>query len=255
MAAFDDLSQAYDNSIDWDSRLSREMPFLLSILGPPEGKRVLDLACGSGRHAVFLAVEGAEVIGLDTSKTMIQMAKKHAQSEDVKVNFIVADMKDILSVVEGSFDFVTCLGNSLALLPEIESVRQVLRGVHEIMKIGGSFVAQMLNFEEIHWTGFRSFPPKTGRLNDGTEVTFSRLLEHTDYPDSSTLIMASFRGNEQDTFAEVSTQKVLNLNQRIIDEALRSAQFEDFEVYADFDRSLFDRKYSRNMVVRADKRI
>lgn len=254
MNSFDYISQAYDNSIDWDTRLKQEMPFILSILGSPVEKRILDLACGSGRHAVALAASGAEVIGLDMSETMIHMARTLAQSLDVKPEFIIADMIDLLSVVDGSFDCVICLGNSLSLLPNLESVECIANDVYGILKPGASFIVQVLNFEEIHWTGFRNFPLRTGRMNDETEVSFARLFEHTDYPHSSTLIMSAFRSNDDKTVSEVSTQKVLNLNQRIIDEVFRLAGFEDLNIYSDFNRGLFDRKSSRNMVIRAAKK-
>jgi len=253
MSAFDDISLAYDNTTDWDARLSKEIPFLLSLMDDPKEKRVLDMACGSGRHSVSLAEHGAQVIGLDMSRTMIQAAKKHAESNSVNPTFIIADMVDVDRVVEGAFDLVICLGNSLALLNSVESVRSVMKTVYKLLNDGGSFVAQVLNFEEIHWTGFRNFPMKTGKLSDGTEVTFSRLFEHTDYPDSSTLIMSVFKSNEGEWTSEVSTQKVLNLKYDLMNDALIEAGFENREFFSDYVRSPFERKESRNMVTRSVK--
>ncbi len=253
MGAFDDISLAYDNTIDWKTRLSQEIPFLLSLLDNPKEKRVLDMACGSGRHSVSLAKHGAQVTGLDMSRTMIQAAQKHAESNGVKPVFIIADMVDVGRVVEGAFDLVICLGNSLALLNSVESVRSVMKAVYKLLNDGGSFVAQVLNFEEVHWTGFRNFPTKTGKLSDGTEVTFSRLFEHTDYPDSSTLIMSVSKNNDGAWISEVSTQKVLNLKHNVMSDALIEAGLGHVEFYSDYQRSPFDRKTSRNMVIRALK--
>ncbi|MHA2191397.1 MAG: hypothetical protein ACXAAP_14310 [Candidatus Thorarchaeota archaeon] len=58
MSTFDELAIVYDNSIDWDSRLKRELPFLLESLPTTGQRRVLDMACGSGRHSVALSSEG-----------------------------------------------------------------------------------------------------------------------------------------------------------------------------------------------------
>jgi 2-polyprenyl-3-methyl-5-hydroxy-6-metoxy-1,4-benzoquinol methylase len=253
MNSFDDISLAYDNTIDWDARLSREMPFLLSLLRRPENKRILDLACGSGRHSVALAAQGFDVIGLDMSKVMIQAANKHAEDNKVKPAFIVADMIDIDSVVEGSFDLIFCLGNSLALLHDIDSIRQLVKTIHNRLNDRAAFIVQVLNFEEIHWTGFRNFPTKTGKLSDETEVTFSRMFEHSDYPDSSTLIMSVFRMEDDNWISEVSTQKVLNLNYNIMIEILSMAGFRQVEFFSDYNESSFERKASRNMVIRAIK--
>ncbi len=253
MGAFDDITLAYDNTIDWKARLSQEMPFLLSVLNDPMEKRVLDMACGSGRHSVSLAKHGAQVIGLDMSRTMIQAAQKHAKTSGVEPIFIIADMVDVDHVVEGSFDLVICLGNSLALLNSFESVRDVVKTLYELLNDGGSFVAQVLNFEEIHWTGFRTFPTKTGKLSDGTEVTFSRLFEHTDYPDSSTLIMSVSGSNGGERTSEVSTQKVLNLKYDLLNDILVGAGFEHIEFFSDYVRSPFEKKESRNMVIHSVK--
>jgi len=253
MNSFDDISLAYDNTIDWDARLSREMPFLLSLLGKPESKRILDIACGSGRHSVALAAKGLQVIGLDMSRTMIQAANKHAEANKVKPTFIVADMIDVESMVEGYFDLIFCLGNSLALLHDVDSVRSLVKTIYRRLNDDGCFLAQILNFEEIHWTGFRNFPTKTGSLSDGTKVTFSRMFEHTDYPDSSTLIMSVFRKTNDDWVSEVSTQKVLNLNFGIMDNILNTIGFRHVEFFSDYNESPFEKKASRNMVIRAIK--
>ena len=253
MSAFDEISLAYDNTIDWDARLSREIPFLVSLLSEPEKKRVLDIACGSGHHSVALAAQGAEVIGLDMSRTMIRAAQKHAEEKKVSPAFIVADMVDVESMVEGYFDLIFVLGNSLALLYDADSVRKLVKTIYQKLNDGGYFIAQVLNFEEIHWTGFRNFPTKTGNLSDGTELTFSRMFEHTDYPDSSTLIMSVFRKTNDDWVSEVSTQKVLNLNFSIMNNILNTTDFRDVEFFSDYSESPFEKKTSRNMVIRAIK--
>ena len=149
MSSFDDISLAYDNTIDWDSRLKREMPFILSFIESVENPRVLDLACGSGRHSIALASYGAEVVGVDYSKNMIQAAEKHAADADVSPKFIVGDMASIKTTVEGTFDQAICLGNSLALVNDLDSLKQIMKDIFNLLKDGGSFIAQVLNFEEI----------------------------------------------------------------------------------------------------------
>jgi len=47
---FDDVALVYDDAINWEARLAREMPFLLAAVGDLKGKTVLDIACGTGRH-------------------------------------------------------------------------------------------------------------------------------------------------------------------------------------------------------------
>lgn len=249
MGSFDDISLAYDNTIDWDSRLKREMPYILSLIDNIENPRVLDIACGSGRHAVALASLGAEVVGIDYSKTMIQAGEQHARTKGVTPKFIVADMENIKTVVEGQFDLIICLGNSLALVHDIAILKRVVKDIFDLLKDGGSFLAQVLNFEEIHWTGFRTFPSKLGKLSNGEEITFSRLFEHTDYPYSSTLVMSAFRKEGEDWTSEVSTQKVLNLKYDLMKNILEETGFNKVEIFSDYQRGELDKKYDRSMVI------
>ncbi len=253
MSSFDDISIAYDNTIDWESRLSREMPFLLSLIENTEKPRVLDMACGSGRHSIALAARGADVIGIDSSKSMILAAEKHAENQGVVPKFIVGDMETIRTTVDGVFDLIICLGNSLALVKDIDSLKHVVRDVFQILKEGGSFVAQVLNFEEIHWSGFRNFPMKTGKLSNGEEITFARLFEHSDYPFSSTLVMSAFRKQEGEWTSEVSTQKVLNLKHNQMKSILLEAGFSSVEIYSNYAKGSLVKKDDRSMVILSTK--
>lgn len=86
----------------WNERFSRKgytfgkepNPFLRRYLRfLPEGGRALDLACGEGRNAVFLARKGFEVVGVDISKVGLRKARKLAKEAGVKIHTICADLK------------------------------------------------------------------------------------------------------------------------------------------------------------------
>ena len=68
----------------------RFMSRLTSFFPVPAGARILDLACGKGRHAAFLAEKGYEVTGIDLSGESIRTAKK---MESERLRFEVADMR------------------------------------------------------------------------------------------------------------------------------------------------------------------
>jgi SAM-dependent methyltransferase len=249
MSSFDDVALAYDDAIDWKARLAREMPFLISRLGSPKGKRVLDLACGTGRHSVALALEGAEVVGIDNSKVMISRAKEHAASNDVSPEFILGEMTGFQSKAAGQYDLIICLGNSLALLDNLDVLEMVLSSVHSSLNDDSVFIAQALNFEEIHRTGFRFFPQKGGKMDNGEDVVFSRFYEHTDPPNSSTLVMSTQMKVEGEWTSLVSTQKVLNLNSNLLKRYLAQAGFQETRFYSDYSESLFVGSDDRNMVI------
>ncbi|MFW9943493.1 MAG: class I SAM-dependent methyltransferase [Candidatus Sifarchaeia archaeon] len=250
MSSFDEIALAYDNSIDWDARLKREMPFLLESLQRSGGSHVLDMACGTGRHSVEMAAHGMKVIGFDSSQTMIGFAKNLAQEREVTIDFHVADMMDFRSTIDGPFDEVLCLGNSLALLPSVKDLKRVVTSVYSVLQPGGFFIVQVLNFQEILRTGFRFFPIRGGVTSKKEDVIFSRFYEHGE-SSHSTLVACSFVKQNHEWVTSISTQPVLHTNLELMKEALESTGFSELEFFSDYSKNPFRSESSRNLVVRA----
>ena len=253
MSSFENVALAYDESIDWERRLAREIPFIVSRLGNPKGKRVLDLACGTGRHAAALAQKGATVVGIDNSEGMLSRAKEHASSMGVTPKFILGEMGEFQTLATDVFDLVLCLGNSLALLNSFNAVGEVIAAIHKSLVNDGIFIAQVLNFEEIHRTGFRFFPQKGGRMRSGEEVVFSRFYDHTDPPTSSNLVMTAQIQKDGEWTSLISIQKVLNLNSDLMIRSLAQAGFQETRFYSDYSESLFVGSDDRNMVIHSQR--
>jgi 2-polyprenyl-3-methyl-5-hydroxy-6-metoxy-1,4-benzoquinol methylase len=87
--------------------LIRRMEITLKLIKPIAGKRILDVGCGSGKLAIECVKRGAEVYGIDVSKNMIEIAKKHCKKNNVKVKLIVGDA---LKELPRNFDFSIALG-------------------------------------------------------------------------------------------------------------------------------------------------
>jgi ubiquinone/menaquinone biosynthesis C-methylase UbiE len=73
---YDALSDDYDRFVNWGNRLTYEMPFIGRILHKADARRVLDVACGTGMHAIELARRGYKVVGMDLSAPMIERARE-----------------------------------------------------------------------------------------------------------------------------------------------------------------------------------
>ena len=99
---------------DWDERYSRgehiikePMPLLVSTVDELQPGRALDLACGAGRHAIFLAERGWRVTAVDASVVGIELAKTLAQLRGVSVDWRVADLERGEFLIEaGAYDLV-----------------------------------------------------------------------------------------------------------------------------------------------------
>ena len=70
-----------------------EVDFLVAALELSEGDRVLDLACGIGRHTVELAIRGFDATGLDFNGAALALAQKAASEHGVSPRFVCRDMR------------------------------------------------------------------------------------------------------------------------------------------------------------------
>jgi len=253
MTIFDELALAYDNTIDWKTRMEREMPFILSSLPRREKMRALDIACGSGRHAIELAKNGIDVFAFDSSHEMLHTANKLAVDEQVEVKFQVLEMQNILDFYSGEFDLITCLGNSLALLGSMNEFKEMLSHVHSLLTSAGVFIFQTLNFEAVEEQGIRFMPSKKGTLSSGEEVTFSRFIDYTQGDEEKAILVLSSIISKEGAKPVVQAQDVLRITGPIIEDACTRAGFSKVEVFSDYASSPFQREFDRSIVVRATK--
>ncbi len=98
--------------------------------------RLLDLACGTGSHAIELSRHGFEVTGVDASPGMLEQARRKARVARAKIRFEEQDML-ALSLPGETFDVVTCLFDSLGYLRTDARVSRALRRAFRVLAPGG----------------------------------------------------------------------------------------------------------------------
>jgi SAM-dependent methyltransferase len=125
-----------------NDQIAREVDFIEESLSIERGGAVLDLACGTGRHAVELGARGYEVVGFDLSLPMLARAGDDAQDRGVKLNFVQGDMRDM--TFDEQFDGVFCWNTSFGYFEE-EKNAQVVDRVHRALKAGGLFLLDVIN--------------------------------------------------------------------------------------------------------------
>ena len=113
MNVYDTLSVDYDRFVNWERRLAVELPFIEQALEEIGACRVVDVACGTGQHAIALAQRGYQLVGVDVSAAMIAQAQQNAQAAGVQVSFTVAGFGELATRQFSPFDALLCLGSSL----------------------------------------------------------------------------------------------------------------------------------------------
>ena len=121
----------------------READFLIEELGLPPRSRILDIGCGTGRHAIELAKRGYRVTGVDISSGMLSEAEKAAEKAGVFVEWIHADATRFRS--SRRFDAAICLcEGAFSLLgmedDPIQHDLAILRNIHNTLKPGTTLI-------------------------------------------------------------------------------------------------------------------
>lgn len=121
---------------------------LTEALNLPEGAQIVDLACGKGRHSVFLHKMGYEVLGVDLSEQSIMHNK---QFETPTLKFEVHDMRQALypKVSATKADAVFNLFTSFGYFDDEEDDRKVFSSAHEALKENGLFILDFLNADYV----------------------------------------------------------------------------------------------------------
>lgn len=122
---------AYPNAL-----IALEEPLVRSLLGDVRGKRVLDVACGTGRHAVRVAEEGAYVTALDRSEAMLAVARAKTD----RVRWLRGDL-DRLPFDDGAFDVVMCA----LVFEHVAHIQPAIDEAARVLVAGGKYVISVFH--------------------------------------------------------------------------------------------------------------
>lgn len=113
---------------------------LIEVLQPEKHFRFLDLACGKGRHSIYLNKKGFDVTGVDLSQQSIECAK---QSENENLHFYVHDMRKLFRT--NYFDIALNLFTSFGYFENERDDNAVINSVCKALKPNGIFVLDFMN--------------------------------------------------------------------------------------------------------------
>lgn len=141
---------------------------LLNFLQIPRAKKVLDLACGRGRHSRFISRAGCEVLGLDISSQSIKFAR---QFENEYLKFQVGDMRSFN--YHASFDYVFNLFTSFGYFETQDEHLAVIESIYKSLKVGGLLVLDFFNTPKI----LNNLVPSESQTHSGITFHLKRYYE------------------------------------------------------------------------------
>ena len=99
---------------------------------------ILDVGCGAGRHAVFLAREGFQVSACDFSAPGLREMEARAAQEGLRIESVQASADDLSGFGDGAFDGVVCFGVLYYL--DLEGARKAVAEAHRVLRPCGKYL-------------------------------------------------------------------------------------------------------------------
>lgn len=138
---FSDGSPYLSHPLLTPERTKAEVDFILSQVNLKPGDSLLDIGCGSGRHAIELAQRGFLVVGIDPSKTMIQAARQAASGIDNEPRFIQDRAEQFKSGQK--FEAALCLFTTLGQIDNGGDNRLLVERVFDLLNKDGYFIVEI----------------------------------------------------------------------------------------------------------------
>ena len=193
---------------------------------------ILDLACGKGRHSIYLNNRGFNLVGVDLSPSNVEEAKKY---ENDRLKFFVHDMRE--KYAEQSFDFVLNMFTSFGYFDTNEENLRVITNVKLALKPRGKLVLDFLNpYKVIH-----QLNPNEVKQKNGIDFNISKKLDEKGFIIKT--IEFNDRGEEYCYYEKVK--------------AIRKAEFLNYfdvaglrviDTFGDYELNQYDRECSERMI-------
>lgn len=144
------IAKHFDIAIGMESRIKPEVESLTKLFRNNKVKKVLDIGYGTGEHSINLAKNGFNMVGIENSRLMFNVAKEKwdnlAPEIKNRVEFVKGDFVGALKTIDDKFDAAIFMGDMLAHMPY--KYLEVLEELKRILSKDALIVAQLVNFEK-----------------------------------------------------------------------------------------------------------
>jgi SAM-dependent methyltransferase len=207
---------------------------LLILLKPSPGSRMLDIACGKGRHALAISEKGYDVTGIDISPAMIEEANKLEQEN---LHFYVHDMR--LPFRINYFQYVFNFFTSFGYFNTRREHEDAIRTMSSALKPGGSLVIDYLN---VHYVEDHLVHKEKKEVNE-VEFYITRWMDEDHFFKKIEI--------EDHTLNEplVFTEKVSKFSLGDFNDMLSYQGIQIQEVYGDYGLGTYDLRKSTRLIL------
>ena len=209
---------------------------LINYLKPKKNAKILDLACGKGRHSIILNKLGYNVLGVDLSPSNIKYANQH---QNKNLSFAIHDMRK--TIKNESFNLIFNLFTSFGYFEKKEENKNVLISTNKMLENNGIIIIDFMNSKKT----ITNLIEKEVKIIDGIKYQISREYDEN-------YIHKHIKINEKGKI-KIYKERVQSLNQEDFKELLNECNFEIIDTFGDFKLSNFNEETSDRLIIIAKK--
>jgi glycine/sarcosine N-methyltransferase len=150
---YDNLADYYHLIFeDWNRSIEKQAAIFGPLLEQYSNRvapHVLDCACGIGTQTLGLSMRGHHLVASDLSRASVARAQKEATRRRLKVQFYIADMRNLSPILRDDFDVVLAADNALPHLLLREDRNKALREMARKLRPGGILVATIRDYDRL----------------------------------------------------------------------------------------------------------
>lgn len=243
MTWYKDWFNSEDYLLVYKHRDSREAEILVKLIQKKlnllTSSYVLDMACGAGRHSIAFAQKGYSVTAVDLSERLIHAAEKNAIHENVNVDFVQADIRDLK--LDKQFDLIVNLFTSFGYFETDEENFIIIQKAYDLLRPGGYFVLDYLNKNYLK----KNLVPSSTFSKNGTTITQKRTIKENRVEKEITI--------EKNKSVNKFYESVRLYDFTELKDILEKTGFRIFNTFGDFNGNIFEQNSSPRLVIFAEK--
>jgi len=212
---------------------------IISVINIKSKSKILDLACGAGRHSIEFAKKGFPVTAVDLSKNLLKNAKINAQNANVNINFMQADLRNFY--INEKFDLVLNLFTSFGYFETDEDNFKVFQIAYNYLHENGFFVFDYFNKKHVE----NNLIPSTNfKIND-TEIIQKRYIKNGRVIKDITIKKNGYEKHFNESVKIYSLKKIKS--------ELVVNKFKIKNIFGSFDKAEYDENLSDRIIIIAQK--
>ena len=160
---------------DWNASVERQGSALDGVIREffgREATHILDAACGIGTQSIGLAQLGYLVNASDVSKAAIAEARAEAVKRGLRIEFQVADIRQLVDTYPHPFDVVIACDNVIPHLLNDVEIRRVFEQFFQCTTLGGGCIISVRDYEAMERVGVKLYPRTVHETSNGRVILF-----------------------------------------------------------------------------------